>query len=62
MEKKDSLCQLCRYYYITWDKAFPFGCRAMGFKSRTAPSLLTKELSGQPCLSFAAKEKAAKSE
>ncbi len=49
------LCMDCRHYYVTWDKGFPYGCRAMGFKSRTAPCLVTKEASGTECLSFAAK-------
>jgi hypothetical protein len=57
MKKRGSLCHNCRHYYTTWDKAFPFGCRAMGFKSRTAPALLTRELSGEECLSFVAKDK-----
>jgi len=56
METSATLCSKCRYYYITWDKSFPYGCRAMGFKSKTLPSLLTQQVSGQQCLSFAAKE------
>ncbi len=49
------LCLDCRHYYVTWDKEFPYGCKAMGFKSRTAPCLVTKDASGLACLSFAAK-------
>lgn len=58
MKKPEPQCRDCLYYYTTWDKNFPFGCKIMGFKSRTAPALLTREISGQPCLSFVAKEKA----
>lgn len=49
------LCLMCRHYYVTWDKGFPYGCRAMGFKSKAAPCLVTKDASGLECLSFAAK-------
>ncbi len=50
------LCLDCRHYYVTWDRDFPHGCRAMGFKSRTAPCLVAKDVSGLECLSFAAKK------
>lgn len=59
MDKNEKLtgpvCHDCVHYYITWDKAFPFGCRAMGFKSKNAPHFLTRQLSGMTCLSFAKK-------
>jgi len=48
-------CLDCAHYYITWDKNFPFGCRAMGFKSKAAPHRLTRQLSGMACLSFVKK-------
>ncbi len=51
----ESACIDCVHYYITWDKDFPFGCKAMGFKSRSAPHRLTKQLSGLGCLSFVKK-------
>lgn len=45
-------CHKCQYYYVTWDKAFPHGCRAMGFKSQASPAKVTEQVSGHPCLSF----------
>lgn len=53
--KMRPLCLDCRYYYVTWDKAFPHGCRVMGFKSKAAPCLVARDASGLECLSFAAK-------
>lgn len=48
-------CVKCQYYYITWDKTFPYGCKAMGFKSHKVPSAVVKESSGQDCLAFTPK-------
>jgi hypothetical protein len=45
-------CLQCRHYYITWDASFPYGCRAMDFKSRRKPQLDVQESSGAPCLHF----------
>ncbi len=49
-------CLKCRHFYITWDKNFPNGCKAMRFKSRQMPSVDTEQSSGVPCLRFAPKE------
>lgn len=50
-------CIKCQHYYITWDKGFPYGCKAMGFKAHVTPSIIVSEASGQPCLAFNAKQK-----
>jgi hypothetical protein len=50
-------CLKCKYYYITWDPAFPKGCKLFGFKSLNLPSMLVKQSSGLPCGKFAPKEK-----
>ncbi|OCC15142.1 uracil-DNA glycosylase [Dissulfuribacter thermophilus] len=42
-------CLTCKYYYITWDKFRPYGCKAFGFKSRKTPWLVVKESSGKDC-------------
>lgn len=55
MPSAKPLCLGCRHYYVTWDKAFPYGCKAMGFKSRSVPCLVTRNASGLECLSFAAR-------
>lgn len=48
-------CIKCQHYQITWDRNFPYGCKAMGFKSHKTPSAVVLESSGQPCLAFVAK-------
>jgi hypothetical protein len=45
-------CRLCTHYYITWDERFPYGCRAMGFKSKAVPSLTVFRSSSLPCQMF----------
>jgi len=49
-------CNSCRHYYITWDRNFPYGCRAMGFKCRESPSEAVYKSSGIGCLLFEPKE------
>ncbi|SDD95803.1 uracil-DNA glycosylase [Sporomusa acidovorans] len=55
---KDSpKCIKCEHYYVTWDKVFPYGCRAMGFKTYKIPSAVVRESSGRDCLAFAERQK-----
>ncbi|WP_029523244.1 hypothetical protein [Persephonella sp. KM09-Lau-8] len=49
-------CHKCEYFYITWDKNFPYGCKAFGFKSRLIPSIEVKKASGKECLQFKPKK------
>jgi hypothetical protein len=49
-------CRKCVHFYVTWDKKFPYGCRAMGFKTQTMPSLRVFQTSGMDCLQFAEKK------
>ncbi len=53
-------CIKCEYYYITWDKVFPYGCKAMGFKSYKTPASVVWEASGRVCMAFTEKQKGAK--
>lgn len=56
-DQHDSIrCQACRHFFITWDRNFPNGCRAMNFKSQNMPSVVTYQSSGMPCQRFAPKE------
>jgi predicted nucleic acid-binding Zn-ribbon protein len=48
-------CIKCEHYYITWDKSFPYGCKAMGFKSYRVPSIDVRAASGKECLAFTRK-------
>ena len=46
-------CHKCLHYYVTWDKNFPHGCKAMGFKSKQLPSLsVLKSTPNIDCLAF----------
>ncbi len=49
-------CTACRHYFITHDPQFPYGCRALDFKSWRQPMLDVLESSGRPCLYFRPKE------
>ena len=51
-------CYRCDHYYVTWDKDYPHGCRAMAFKSRFFPGrMVSQSTPHEECLSF--KEKTA---
>ncbi len=45
-------CKKCIYYYVTWIKNQPHGCKAYGFKSQLIPSLVVKQNSGMQCSFF----------
>ncbi|HDI59121.1 MAG TPA: uracil-DNA glycosylase [Desulfobacteraceae bacterium] len=45
-------CHRCIHYYVTWDKRFPHGCKAMGFKSKQLPSISVFASSNERCLLF----------
>ena len=47
-------CHKCKHYYVTWDKDFPHGCRAMRFKSRQLPCIVVRNSSPEieSCLLF----------
>jgi hypothetical protein len=49
-------CTKCTHFYITWDKNYPRGCRAMGFKCREIPSVMVCKASGVECLRFEKKK------
>ncbi len=43
-------CFECRHFFITHEPALPYGCRAMGFKSRELPCAVVLRSSDAPCL------------
>ncbi len=45
-------CHKCEYYYVTWDKDFPHGCKAMEFKSKALPAATVLATSRQECLMY----------
>ncbi|SHK11443.1 uracil-DNA glycosylase [Paramaledivibacter caminithermalis] len=50
-------CFKCNYFYITWDKNNPRGCKYFGFKTRLMPSMAVFRSSGRKCRAFAEKNK-----
>ncbi|MEW6164909.1 MAG: hypothetical protein AB1642_07590 [Pseudomonadota bacterium] len=46
------VCTRCLHYHITYDPRFPYGCRAMGFKSRALPHTEVEAATGMACQSF----------
>ena len=51
-------CHKCEHYYVTWNKAFPHGCRALDFISRQLPNIVVRSSTPDMyCLSFRKKGK-----
>lgn len=48
-------CLKCIHYHVTWDPAFPNGCKAMRFKSKEMPSAMVLKNTGHECLLFKTK-------
>ena len=48
-------CFSCRHLFITYEPQFPYGCRAVGFKSRGLPSREMVINSGIDCQFFSRK-------
>lgn len=52
LKNEKNKCFLCEFFYVTWDKRFPYGCKAMGFKGSRLPCVEVRQASGAECLSF----------
>lgn len=50
-------CFSCEYFYITYDKKYPYGCRIIGFKSVRMPSVDVFVNSDMACGLFCQKER-----
>jgi hypothetical protein len=50
-------CTACKHYFITHDPQFPYGCRAVGFKSRVRPCREMTAHSEIDCQCFLLKER-----
>lgn len=55
-ESESNDCFKCRHFYITYEKHFPYGCKAMGFKSKDISSDVVLKTSGMKCLYFEKKD------
>ncbi|KGX86501.1 hypothetical protein [Pontibacillus litoralis] len=45
-------CFHCKYFYTTWERNYPRGCKAYGFKTKELPSVYVLKVTGSTCLSF----------
>jgi len=54
--KKETNCWQCVYFRITHEIKRPYGCHAMGFKSKILPCYEVSKIDGNQCRSFTAKE------
>ena len=53
-------CHKCKFFYITYDKYTPYGCKQYGIKAAQIPSMVVKKANnGQECIGFEAKKTAA---
>ena len=56
-KRERPLCLNCEHFYITHQPDFPYGCKAMGFKSAKPPYLEVLRTSGIQCLAYKKKPK-----
>ena len=45
-------CKNCKFFYITWDKKFPYGCKLYEIKSKTTPDAQVLVNTGIACLGY----------
>jgi hypothetical protein len=50
-------CNRCRHYFISHEQSFPYGCRALGFKSRREPIREVLDASHSHCLYYEEKSR-----
>lgn len=55
MDSSKPSCLKCAFHFITYDPRFPYGCRAMNFKSRTLPQHEVEAATGMNCQSYQAR-------
>jgi hypothetical protein len=60
VRKERPHCAKCAHYFITYDPRFPYGCRAMNFKSRVLPQTEVEAVSGMDCQLFQPRPTAAR--
>ena len=53
---KKPICIRCIYFYLTYDYAKPYGCKAMGFKSKMSPAMVVLQSSGIQCELYTPKD------
>jgi len=56
-EQEQIKCMQCSYYYVTWDRKRPKGCKYFGFKSAQLPALVVAKLEGKQCNMYTPKQR-----
>lgn len=56
-EKVGQNCNSCERFYVTWDAAFPYGCKGFQMKTKHGPSLSVLHASGTKCMLFLQKKR-----
>lgn len=54
--RSNTNCLKCEYFYVTWDKTSPKGCKYFGFKTKLLPSVAVQQCSGSECGAFLPKD------
>ncbi len=49
-------CAGCKFYYVTWDVTFPYGCKLYQIKSKQLPSHVVLQSVGRKCDQYIPKE------
>jgi hypothetical protein len=49
-------CNRCRHFFITHEARFPYGCRAMNFKSALSPCFAVSRHSRMACQLYSPKQ------
>ena len=49
---KQTNCNNCIHFYVTYKRSFPYGCRAFGIVSKKNPYLEIKKVSSTNCALF----------
>ena len=52
MQGDNPNCHKCRYFRVTWDKRFPYGCDRFGIRCKQIPSLEVVLTTGEKCIFF----------
>ncbi len=58
-EKVGPDCNSCKHFYVTWDAAFPYGCKGFQMKTKRRPSMSVLHASGTKCMLFLQKKRPA---
>ena len=55
MKNKQVVCGRCKFFFVTYNKYKPWGCKRFGFKSQNLPSQVVFSTTGINCAYFVRK-------